>query len=402
MAHQVVHCADLDPVHAALNACHNKRAFAYVAIANRAELAHEVPGAETLDTTFEQALRSVLRDTDRLVLIGELEAVLIFDDLIDEQHAQLAGMKLGRIFGQPLGSLSLMLEAIVAVVYVARQAMDSNEVAKFVEEAREAALAQKGQEGAFAFIDAAQMEDNPHWLLESRLKDALEHHQIGVDYQAITDLSTGEARQFEAIARWRDKGVILTPEDYLPALQSDTLLEFSRYFLRAVVHEMVDQNFDKPVLMRFSNAVLQQHDFAEFMSREINFWGIDISQIVIGMDVGSNTANSSRHIEGMAKRYANLGFSILLHCHALEDELWQLLAAPVRYVRLEPHAFAPATGNLDVARLVASAADASIDVLACGVEDADTLEALREAGVTAGQGFYLGPPIEAPLLATLS
>lgn len=403
MQHKIVQMGQVVSILDALTLYHNKRAFALIKATNPRELVSDTGTLDDIREIFSRAASAALRETDRLVEVSDMELAIVFDDLIDGQHAQLAGMKLERIFNQPLGNLALNFDTTIAVVYIARQILDEDDVGNLVEEARELSLA-KSRESGFAFIDAADGdEENAHWLLETRLKEALNNHQIAVDYQAFIDLNTGDARYFEAIPRWRDKGVILAPDDYLPALQVETLGQFCQYFLRATVHDIVDQDLTKPTLLHFSNTILQQHDFAEFLTRELNFWGIEPDNVIIGMDVGSHTAISNRHVEGISRRYSALGLNIMLRSYELDDDLWPLFENQADLVRLESTAYVEVLKHQPerLSKLLKITDERGVQLIAAGVEDADTLEQLRDLGFSAGQGFYLGAPIDAPLLQTL-
>ena len=225
----------------------------------------------------------------------------------------------------------------------------------------------------------------------------MENHHITFDYQPKVDLDNGDLTGGEALMRWRDNGAIIPPEEYLAALNDETLWQLTVYGYRRVLREILDYNISVPVAFNIDTASLAQPDFLEFMTRETNLWGVPTSQIIF--EITENKELYDLHeSKALLAAIRAQGFKVSLDDFGnAQSNMHRIRELPLDEIKLDRSLCGSIVESDDASRicrtLIELANTLGTSCVAEGIEDAHTMQVLQEFGCHTGQGFYLGAPM---------
>ncbi|MEM7000140.1 MAG: EAL domain-containing protein [Pseudomonadota bacterium] len=363
--------------------------------------------AETPESQFQLLLEQLVRPGDRLFWLQSRTAVIVLDELIDAHHLQLAAMKFARMLNEQAEEQTA-LRAHAGFLFVGR--ISDTESAQSYLDRTEAALlkaktSSKNNDDAAPYVVDSIDDTETHWQVGVRLREALRSHQIYLDYEPKTRLDSGDLIGAEAIVRWRDKGVVLSPDEYFPALTSEALWELTAYCLRRVIHDLMHHQIGCSVSIKLESSMLVQAELLPLLQHETSLWGVEPSQITLEIDEFADLRETIRY-EGILQELHDLGFQVCLSSvepgRTETDILDQL---PLSEIKLCDECCQIAQHDTTQQSLLKStlawSTNKNIRVTAHGISDANTLNLLAEMGCTAGQGIYLGAPVPIENFTTL-
>ncbi len=241
--------------------------------------------------------------------------------------------------------------------------------------------------------------------LLSELRAALASpHQIQAHYQPKTDPRTGAVVGYEALARWQhpDRGLLL-PGDFLPAVERAGLLpaltlrvlEQSVGFLA----QLRSDGRDVPVAVNLSAPDLLDVQFPQTVAQLLARHGVPPRQLRLEVTETVVMSDPERIIATLVGlRAQGVGLSLDDYGTGLSS-LGYLRVLPVDELKIDRSFVRDLLTDRACALIVSStiglAHDLRLHVVAEGVEDQPTLEALATAGVDAVQGWHTGRPATA-------
>ena len=402
-----------DLIATALSSCRAKRALVLVSLENSSELESQygLDASTLIKQTFQRHVSVLLRPQDSLIELTSTKVALVLDDLIDIHHLQLAGMKLDRIFDPAieLNEINARFEVCAGFLFLAR--VSTLPAIEDLMRKAESALtdAQSNDHGGDRYVVAtleeeARVED--HWQIGMRLREAIEAHNIYMDYQPKVDLASGAVTSAEALVRWRDKGSVLPPGDYLPALQADMMWELTVYCFRRVLRDILDYGIDIPVAINFDPVTLSEADLVPLLQRETSLWGVAPEQIILEITEVSELLD----IEAARKTLAQvreLGFRVSIDDFGSgHSNVERLRDIPMDELKID-RSFSGNIINNEQNQVITKsvielAQSLGVVTVAEGIEDAETLELLADWGCQIGQGFYLSAPLSIEALKELT
>ena len=241
--------------------------------------------------------------------------------------------------------------------------------------------------------------------LEAQIPGADDRGEFLLAYQPIVKLSSGRPVGVEALLRWRhpERGTLL-PEDFLMAIEpSGTAGEVGKWVLNQACHDlnrwkqvpggsfgMIGGNlfaaqFDDPGLPE------SIAELAAALDVTTDHIILDIPEQLLARDIATSVrrVNALRDI-GVQVAVDDFGSESipLALLHKIPFDLLKLDIGLVQRL--------PDERTLSMIKaIVLVAQSAGIDVLAKGVESADQLELLIDAGCRFAQGFYFAPAMTA-------
>jgi EAL domain-containing protein (putative c-di-GMP-specific phosphodiesterase class I) len=236
--------------------------------------------------------------------------------------------------------------------------------------------------------------------LEAAISSAIDHNELVVCYQPIIEVRTGVVQGFEALVRWdRPEGRVL-PGEFIPVAEaSDMISELDTWVLRRATDQLAHWNrvagsrrllVSVNVSGRHVNAPRFRDDVAAAV---LGRGDVDPVQVVI--EITETVPVDDAAIATLEElRRAGITFS-LDDVGAGHSTLNQVSRLPVDLVKIDRRQLD--TGSRKARRrfrtMVAAAHARELLVVAEGVERADQLELLEQAGVEFAQGFALGRPM---------
>jgi EAL domain-containing protein (putative c-di-GMP-specific phosphodiesterase class I) len=348
---------------------------------------------------FSSRIGGLLRDSDGMLALGGDRICVVFDQLMDDNHVLLAGLKLERAFEEPfsLEQSSARLAVRAGLVYYGNRERIENLQPEDLYRHAEAALVRAQERNVCFEISSeeafAQMQRD--WEINHELGEALQEHQVTLDYQPKYRLEDGELMGAEAIVRWRRGGRIIPPQDFLPTLNESRLWDLTLYSLRRAIREMCGFDVQVPIAISVDGRMLQHPSLLSAIRSEISIWGVAPGRLAL--EIRESRFDDEQTL-AVLDELRLLGVAVVM------DQFGRGLASlekirdlPLDEIKID-RSFITNLVDYEQDRQMA---EAIIDlahrfsktVVADGVEDAATFEYLVGAGCDVGQGFYLGAPL---------
>ena len=348
---------------------------------------------------FARRIAALLRPNDQMLALSEDRICVIFDELLDDNHVLLAGLKVERAFEEPLTfegtTLSLVVRA--GFVYFGKQErllnLGPEDLYRFAETARERAVQKKivfevSSEEAFTRMQR-------DWETNQLMGSALREHELTLDYQPKYRLADGALVGAEALVRWRRGGVIIPPQDFMGALTDGRLWDLNLYVLRRAVRQILESSVELPVAINVHPVVLDNPGFLRTLKSELNIWGVAPERL--SLEISHPRFDDPKMITQL-NELRSLGVAIAIDqfgtgAGALEG-FPNLPADEIKIDRRLISHIAESADDQHLTRTIIDLAHRfSRTVVADGVDDVETFAFLAESGCDVGQGFYLGAPL---------
>ena len=241
-------------------------------------------------------------------------------------------------------------------------------------------------------------------LLARDLRDAIAARALDVHYQPKLDLQSGRITGAEALARWTHptRGPV-PPSVFIPLAEAGGLIgELGSAVLEAAVAQAARWRADGleiRVAVNLSVRRLLEDGVVEEVATVLERHGVPGSALELEI-TESVFLDDPRRAQSVLRALADLGVSLAVDDYGTGySSLAYLRDLPISTIKLD-RAF--------IARLLTSYADHAIvestlvlantlglSVVAEGIEDEATLQAVGALGCTAAQGFHIGRPARA-------
>ncbi|EEO27591.2 bifunctional diguanylate cyclase/phosphodiesterase [Oxalobacter paraformigenes] len=259
----------------------------------------------------------------------------------------------------------------------------------------------QGKRLLFGEEDRKMMERRS--LLTSVIRQALENGAFQVFYQPIYTVSDDDYAKAEALLRLHDRRLgWIAPDEFIPIAEEQGLIhELGLYVLKRVCAKLAgwrDKGF-RPLAVHINVSTVQFSGdgfFNRFMGI-VDRYGIDPSQIVIEV-TESIMIQSFEYMMSVMNRFIDRGVRFSLDDFGTGySSLNYVAALPISSIKLDK-SFTDSMQESDVhALLVKNVANIArglrYELIAEGVETAAQMNALRQLGFAAMQGYYFSRPL---------
>jgi diguanylate cyclase (GGDEF)-like protein len=368
------------------------------------QLGHRM--GDRLLTHVAQRLRASVRDHDFVARLGGDEFAVLLRDA-DPAIGEEIATRLTGAFAAPfvIDDFTVDLEVSIGVA-TAGPGEDAPAVLRHADTAMN--IAKQQRLGFRRFTVGATDDSNARLGLLGDLRRALDAgDEITLHYQPKTALADGTLAGVEALARWQHptKGPI-SPGAFIPVLEATTLIH---RFTDQVLAQALEQarlwknaGHRIPVAVNISTRSLLDTGFHERLAALLRQTGVPGDQLCIEVTEHSimsdpNTAIETLHrIRGLGVKTSiddyGTGYSSMTYLRLLPLDELKIDRSFVQDLSRDP-------GNRAlVASTVELGHNLGLTVVAEGIEDAETLTALRDIGCDLAQGFHLARPMTAEAL----
>ena len=235
---------------------------------------------------FGIRLESLIRNYDRLILVGDRKFCFILNEVMNEGHAVLAATKIESLAAEPfmIDGHSVKLEASMGIAVYPNHATNANDLAR----RSELALASARDVGISfeMYSHGSTVKMASLWHIESELANALDESELELYYQPKIDLQTGYPCSAEALMRWNHptRGLVL-PDEFIPvADQTGKLEPMTWYAINAALRqqsEWPDLWGNLTVAINLSANVLKSEQLIITIRDAAKIWGFEPKQLIL-------------------------------------------------------------------------------------------------------------------------
>jgi EAL domain-containing protein (putative c-di-GMP-specific phosphodiesterase class I)/GGDEF domain-containing protein len=388
-------------LHAMLGNASGNVALGVVSLENLGRISsqHGMAAGARAAEEFNARLSELLRTSDRHLVLSNDHLCFVLDELIDENHLLLAGLKIERTFDRPLtvDEAQIRLDARAGLVFCGEltPSMSSEDLYQHAEAAREAALARDvvfhiaGEESLASALE--------RWELDTAVAAALDRHDFTLDYEPEYRLNDGELVGIEALLRWRRGGAVVPTDEYLPKLSRGRLWELTVYCVRRAVREMSHYPNSLPVAVNVAVTSITHPGLVTFIKDELAIWDIAPSRLTLEIPE-TDVADDNRELFRVLRELRAMGIGVAVdHFGTGQLSMEHFRNLPATEIKIDRRFVSDIVSNEanhNVAQTIIDMAHRFGKlVVADGIEDGATASHLIGIDCDVGQGFYLGAPL---------
>lgn len=357
--------------------------------------------------TVAGRLSRCARKVDTIARLGGDEFVMILSGVTAMDQARVVANRILTELAEPFELMGRPMQ-VSASIGVTMYPQDSNDLDSLLKNADLAMYSAKemGRNGfqfykaEMAMLAARQLE------IENRLRFAIERGELRLHYQPQVDLTNGRIKGLEGLIRWRyDKDTLLMPGEFLPVVEEVGLMPGVGEWVvqEACAHQRawMDAGLEVPLTsVNVSPTQLRNPDLAGQIEEALgkantpaSHFGIELTESTLMADP-DRACNILRRLVDMGVNVAiddfGTGYSSL---SCLRDFPLSVLKMDRAFVKDVPH---DAKDSALVSSIVTLGHHLDLQVTAEGVERADQLDFLRDAGCDSAQGYYFSMPVPEP------
>jgi diguanylate cyclase (GGDEF)-like protein/PAS domain S-box-containing protein len=357
-------------------------------------------------------LTATLRDSDTVARLGGDEFGVLLPEAIVPEDVLAAVARMRGAIESPVTvqGLPLSLEASIGIALCPD---DGNDVETLVRCADGAMYHAKREKLGWAFYDSNCIPQGTSRLtMVGELRRALDEHELVLHYQPKACLADGEVRSVEALLRWQHpaRGLV-PPDEFIPVAEQTGLIKpLTLYVIDEALQQArawQESGVRLAAAVNLSARSLIDPDFPAQVAGLLERWNVDPNLLELEITESAMLTDPARtkeilqQLDAMRIRISiddfGTGYSSLAYLKRL----------PVSEIKIDRSFVMNMDHDEDDATIVRSTIDLGrnlgLDVVAEGVETAETWDLLASLHCTAAQGYYLSRPIPgADLLAWMS
>jgi len=362
-------------------------------------------GRETGDRLLREVatrLRARLRTSDSLARLENDSFAVLLPTGGTFAGALNAASKLHEALKTPfnLGSRSHVTSASIGIAVFPNHAQDA---LTLLDRAERAAWEARGNRGGLIVWSNGEANiDSGPFALAGDLRHAIDHDELFLLFQPKVDIKTGAVRGLEALLRWRHPTLgLLGPDAFVPLAERTGWIE-------AITKRVLERTLERvavwrqggrevPVSVNVSAVSLHNESLPDQIQSLLERWDVpprllalELTESAIVED--AKLANSiARRLDGMGVRISiddfGSGFTSFAYVRAM----------PVSEIKIDKSFVQSMSSSAEdkvIVRLIVELGHTlGLDIVAEGVEDAETLSMLSEIGCTLAQGFHVARPM---------
>ncbi len=349
------------------------------------------------------------RGSDTVARLGGDEFMLILNDIKGEDDAARVASKLREALNKPLPiqGRDLYVTGSIGITLFPDDADNIDALLKNADVAMYRAKEQ-GRNNYRFYTSEMNARAAERLSLENGLRKALARDEFIVYYQPQIDVRNGTIIGVEALLRWQHPELgFITPRQFISlAEETGLIVPIGEWVLhRACADAKAWQDAAlRPVRLavNFSSQQFRQSDIADTLLRTLNVTGLHPRYLALELTESIFMQNTGRVIAMLRSLHAQ-GVQI-----ALDDfgtgysSLSYLKRFPLDTLKIDRSFLRHVTSSTSDAALctavIAMAHSLGLQVIAEGVEAAEQLAWLRDAGCDAAQGYYIHVPVDEPTM----
>ena len=241
--------------------------------------------------------------------------------------------------------------------------------------------------------------------LEGMLREALDRHELILNYQPVVSLETRETVGFEALIRWKRDGRLTSPAEFIPlAEETGLIVPIGRWVLSEAVRQAAEwhrryRGHNRPrMAVNVSRRQLEDEQLLPIVRRLLKQYSFDPSLLMLEI-TESTIMGDADTARGVLKELRGLGVKL-----AIDDfgtgysSLSCLHEFDLDVLKLD-RSFVAGLGNRRESAILRAVMELShglgMSVVAEGIETAEQMAFLRATDCDFGQGYLFAKPLGA-------
>ncbi|NDP47970.1 MAG: EAL domain-containing protein [Sulfuriferula multivorans] len=354
-----------------------------------------------------QRITACVREVDMVARLGGDEFTVILPELHEHISVERVAANILQKLAEPyhLGDEVIHVTGSIGITLYPRDAADTEGLLKNADQALYVAK-NMGRNRFSYFTQDLQEAAHTRLRLITDLREAIASHQFSVHYQPIVDLVTGEVHKAEALIRWQHpKRGLVSPAEFIPLAEETGLIvpigdwvfrEAARQAqrLRSLHYPAFQISVNKsPKQFRESDAsITAWFDYLNELGLPGDSITIEITEGLLlnaVTDVTSKLALYRKAGIQIAIDDFGTGYSSLSYLKRFHIDYLKIDQSFVREIEADPNDLALSQAIIVMAHAL------GIKVIAEGVETANQLKLLTDAGCDYAQGFFFSKAIPA-------
>lgn len=263
-------------------------------------------------------------------------------------------------------------------------------------------LAKKSNAEYILYSDPLDFDLNEQTDIEGKINIALEEGEFELYYQPKIDLTSGIPIGAEALIRWNNPALgQISPNDFIPlAEQTGQIIPITFWTLNTALRQLSEwPEFEMPlnVAVNFSAIATKDDDLVERIQSALKIWGIDYPRLTIEITESTLLSDPTKSFETL-KKLKNLGIKISIDDFGTGySSLSYFKNIPATELKIDQSFVSKVLSSptdLQITKtIIAIAKEFELKVVAEGIEDQATYDALVKLGCDVGQGYFIGRPM---------
>jgi diguanylate cyclase (GGDEF)-like protein len=354
-----------------------------------------------------QRLLGVLRPGDTAARLGGDEFALLLTDGGVEGAVTVAA-RITTALEAPfrLTDGEVGMEASIGIAVVVGE--EESSLTELLRQADIAMYKAKADRSGVAIFAASNDDSTADRLVSiGELRQAFDREEFVVFYQPKVAVDDGALLGVEALVRWQHptRGLLL-PGEFMALIEGSTLngrlttlvidsaLRFCRRWL--------DRGLRLPIAVNVSARSLCDTEFPAIVADRLAVVGVPADLLTVELTEGTIMAYPDMAV-GILRRLREIGVQLSVDDFGTgHSSLAYLKNLPVTELKIDRTFIKGLTSDAEDAIIIESATELAhnlgLSIVAEGVEDQETLNALQTLGVDVAQGFHLGRPMAEDML----
>ncbi len=362
------------------------------------------------DQLLQQAaprLQSALRDSDTLARLGGDEFAVVLPGA-RSADAEVVAQKIVRAFEQPfvIDGRHITMHVSTGIALFPDHGADAETLVRHADLAMYAAK-RSGSDTA-RYGEPEELEDPNRLALLSELRRALAQRWLLLHYQPVVEMPSGRIIRAEALARWQhpERGLLM-PDQFIPlAEQAGLIAPLTRWVLATALRQCRAwrlEGLELGVTVNLSPRLGYNSLLSDTLTTLLSHLEVDPGWLTFGITDGG-VAEDLRRAVAMLEQLDAAGVRLSVEgfgsSQFTQPHLAQLGVDEIKIDRALVGRMVFDHSALAVVRSVIELVHgAGLVVVAEGVENQETWDALLALGCDAAQGFFVGRPMPAGMLA---
>ena len=351
-------------------------------------------------------LVTAVGDDGTVARFGGDEFAVLLPRCADSESSHAVAERIRRHVELPV-DLSGLPISVGASIGIAHAPLDADDAESLLQRADVAMYTAKRGTGVERYHEAANQYSPERLAMVAELRKAISRDELLVEYQPCIDLAAGGVRAAEALARWHhpDRGYV-PPDVFIPIAERSGLIgPLTSFVLRTALRQCAewrDEGLNIRVAVNLSARSLMDEDLPSEIAEHLAACELPATSLVLEITESTIMDDPARTI-GMLHKLSSMGITLSIDDYGTGySSLSYLKHLPVDELKLD-RSFVTEMLSDDrdmaiVRNTVELAHELGLRVVAEGIEDAATQQALVTMGCDRAQGYHISRPITASRL----